>query len=697
MVRATDSCVVLLLSRTKCSLNFEAKILWEKVKLFVLGVANLSSLKFSVVSYFMDQAVDRGGLWVPLLIWVSFGAGMTLVAAVLVSFLEPVAAGSGIPQIKCFLNGVKIPRVVRIQTLFCKAIGVMFSVAGGLAVGKEGPMIHSGAVVAAGLSQGASKSFNWDFGLFEYFRHDNEKRDFVSGGAAAGVAAAFGSPVGGVLFSLEEGASFWNQALTWRVLFSAMVSGFTLNFALSWYHGHFGELSYTGLVNFGVFSGQPYNWYELPIFCLMGAIGGLLGALFNAINYRITLFRFKFVRRPIIKVLEAMVVGAVSCALCFLLIYSSDLCSADDLILSAEDDSSVLQLFCNDGQFNVMSTLTFVTPETAVKCLFHAPLGSFNMPLLLLFSFVYYVLACWTYGLAVPSGLFIPSLLIGAAWGRCVGIFLGHAVGEAEVWVDCGKYALIGAAANLGGVVRMTISLTVILMEATGNVTFGLPLMLVLMTAKFVGDIFNEGIYDMHIHLMSVPILGWEAPSLSHQVKAVQVMNSPVKTLKTVEKVDSVFTLLSDPKSLHNGYPVVDEATGQLRGLILRDHLLILLQRNIFREFATDGTHSQLKLRHLRDAYPRFPTINDIPPSVLNQGFTIDLEPYMNTAPYIVSDKSTLSKIFTLFRALGLRHLCVINSCNQVIGMVTRKDLARFKSKTSNSVTKIYELSYVRN
>jgi len=61
--------------------------------------------------------------------------------------VQPVAAGSGIPQIKCFLNGIKVPHVVRIKTLFCKVVGVILSVAGGLSIGKVSSGLFCGILL----------------------------------------------------------------------------------------------------------------------------------------------------------------------------------------------------------------------------------------------------------------------------------------------------------------------------------------------------------------------------------------------------------------------------------------------------------------------------------------------------------------------------------------------------------------------
>ena len=206
------------------------------------GVKRLNKLKYELTMTHVHNALENPDNLVdhflkPCLVFLALNVSYVLVATLLVSFVEPVARGSGIPEVKCYLNGVSVPRVVRFKTLACKAVGVLFSVAGGLPVGKEGPMIHSGAVVGAGVSQGRQlqqlwRVMGWDSTritkLFNAFRNDHEKRDFVACGTAAGVAAAFGAPIGGALFALEEGATHWNDFLTWRSFVCAMVSAFTL-------------------------------------------------------------------------------------------------------------------------------------------------------------------------------------------------------------------------------------------------------------------------------------------------------------------------------------------------------------------------------------------------------------------------------------------------------------------------------------
>ncbi|XP_036681093.1 H(+)/Cl(-) exchange transporter 7 isoform X3 [Balaenoptera musculus] len=658
-------------------------------------VEKLAGLKYRVVKDNIDKFTARGGLSFSLLLWASLNVAFVLLGSVIVAFIEPVAAGSGIPQIKCFLNGVKIPHVVRLKTLVIKVSGVILSVVGGLAVGKEGPMIHSGSVIAAGVSQGRSTSLKRDFKIFEYFRRDTEKRDFVSAGAAAGVSAAFGAPVGGVLFSLEEGASFWNQFLTWRIFFASMISTFTLNFVLSIYHGNVWDLSSPGLINFGRFDTETmvYTIHEIPIFIAMGVTdlgntpysespwdvspppsgrllpgqpaplpesrtrssflvpGGILGAVFNALNYWLTMFRIRYIHRPCLQVIEAMLVAAVTATVAFVLIYSSRDCQP----LQGSSVSYPLQLFCADGEYNSMAAAFFNTPEKSVVSLFHDPPGSYNPMTLGLFTLVYFFLACWTYGLTVSAGVFIPSLLIGAAWGRLFGISLSYLTGAA-VWADPGKYALMGAAAQLGGIVRMTLSLTVIMMEATSNVTYGFPIMLVLMTAKIVGDVFIEGLYDMHIQLQSVPFLHWEAPVTSHSLTAREVMSTPVTCLRRREK------------------------PARLQGLILRSQLIVLLKHKVFIERSCMGLlRRRLRLKDFRDAYPRFPPIQSIHVSQDERECTMDLSEFMNPSPYTVPQEASLPRVFKLFRALGLRHLVVVDNCNQVVGLVTRKDLARYR------------------
>eukprot|EP00038_Savillea_parva_P026498 m.54657 g.54657 ORF g.54657 m.54657 type:complete len:832 (+) comp7545_c0_seq1:173-2668(+) len=650
-------------------------------------IINLAKWKFDTIQIYLDKCVQQDCLTTPLMVWLAIDLLFVGIATSFVTFGSPIAAGSGIPEVKCYLNGIKMPGVVRLKTLIAKTTGVMFSVAGGLFVGKEGPMIHSGAVVAAGVSQGKSTTMGWcDSGLFKRFRNDQEKRDFVSAGAAAGVAAAFGAPIGGVLFSLEEGSSWWNQGLTWRVFFAAMNASFWLNFLLSMFpkDGRMSPdttLSNPGLLNFGKFSNMPYNSYEIPLFILVGVVGGLGGALFNHLNFRLTEFRMRYLHNKYHRAIEALTVGLVSVALCFgLMVISSDCLSLGDT-----PDMHALQLFCADHQYSAMASLLFNTPEAAIKNLFHENREEFRLETLALFGTLYFFVACWTYGIAVPSGLFVPCIVIGAAWGRLFGGILAEQYPD-RAWADPGKYALIGAAAMLAGVVRMTISLTVIIIEATGNVTYGLPIMLAVIFAKWVGDYFNEGLYDIHIELKHIPLLGWNPPPMQRLVVADDIMSHKIIALYKDVRVGHLIEMMQRTK--HQAFPIIeydntskaDHGLATLHGIILRHQLLMLLQFGAYGRHGDE--HPRMTLDDFRKGYPRYPTLEDINVPTEHYHLWVNLRSYMNPSPYVVTQTSSLHRIFRLFRTMGLRHLAIVNDHHQLVGMITRKDLSNLKTES---------------
>jgi chloride channel 3/4/5 len=146
-----------------------------------------------------------------------------LMSASLVKSFAPYAAGSGISEIKCIIAGFVMKGFLGFRTLLIKSICLPLAIASGLSVGKEGPSVHY-AVCTGNV---ISSFFN------KYKGNASKTREILSACAAAGVAVAFGSPIGGVLFSLEEMSSYFPLKTMWRSYFCALVATAVLAVSLA--------------------------------------------------------------------------------------------------------------------------------------------------------------------------------------------------------------------------------------------------------------------------------------------------------------------------------------------------------------------------------------------------------------------------------------------------------------------------------
>ncbi|XP_045194209.1 H(+)/Cl(-) exchange transporter 6-like isoform X2 [Mercenaria mercenaria] len=693
-----------------------------------------------------QKYIEDGEFSLACLFATGYSVAFIIFSAGIVIYLRPCAGGSGIPEITGFLNGTNVRHIFNIKTMVVKFFSCVTCVGCGLPVGPEGPMIHLGALVGAGLSQFRSETLGIKLPILEKFRTSEARRNFISAGAAAGVASAFGAPVGGLLFSMEEVSSFWTVTLSWQIFFCCIVSTFTTDL----FNSAFMDFDYTG--SFGKFKTNRYILFEidqgvdvnivmfLPTL-IIGIIGGLLGAAFTILNLKITRFRktvlYKVKRdwaQKLIKLLEPCLIMVIV-TIFSILIPAAFTCTQftciegqtgdavkgcfNDTRNALHVDEYVIRYTCpqgtiwrssnttvlTNGTYNEVASLLFGTLEDAVTFLFSRDTHlEFNYPALFSVLPFYFIAVSWACSTAVACGALVPMLMVGAIYGRIVGrlmvsMFGLHQTGYWE-WMDPGAFALIGAASFFGGVTRLTLATTVIMMELTNDVQVLLPVMVSVMVAKWVGDFFTHPIYHALLELKCIPFLDPE-PRVTIDKKmvnlelfqAADIMSHPVVTVQTHEHVQTLAQLMTD--SSHGGFPVIKKGGSDdeehFYGMITRLELtVIMMNEDLFFPAAEINDHysspddpswiefDQLNIHKVQNPEEISDKLFKYLHDSKYKDLVIDLNPYINQSALAIPEKFSLKRTYVIFRTLGLRHLTVIDNNNIVKGIITRKDLMGF-------------------
>uniref|UniRef100_A0A8C2EEB5 Chloride channel protein n=1 Tax=Cyprinus carpio TaxID=7962 RepID=A0A8C2EEB5_CYPCA len=623
--------------------------------------------------------------WAELMVGVSEGPGLYVVnyfmyvcwallfaflAVILVRAFAPYACGSGIPEIKTILSGFIIRGYLGKWTLIIKTITLVLAVSSGLSLGKEGPLVHVACCCANILCHFFTK----------YRRNEAKKREVLSAASAVGVSVAFGAPIGGVLFSLEEVSYYFPLKTLWRSFFAALVAAFTLRSI-----NPFGN---SRLVLFYVEFHTPWHLLELIPFVLLGIFGGLWGAFFIRANIAWCRLR-KNTSLGHYPVLEVVVVTLLTALLAFPIEYTK--MSSSELISELFNDCGLLDSSKLCGYTSNSGSTSGSVNATAANGLGARLAGPglytamWQLALALVLKMVFTVV---TFGMKVPSGLFIPSMAVGAIAGRLLGVCMEQLAirhherdifrGWCSPGADCitpGLYAMVGAAACLGGVTRMTVSLVVIMFELTGGLEYIVPLMAAAMTSKWVADALGrESIYEAHIRLNGYPFL--EAKEeFRHKTLATDVMrprrgDPPVSVLTesgmTVEEVER---LIAD--TTYSGFPVViSQQSPRLVGFVLRRDLVISLE-NARRH--QEGVVSMSPILFTECDPPMSPSA---PPAV-------KLRSILDLSPFTVTVHTAMEIVVDIFRKLGLRQCLVIQN-GRLLGIITKKDILKHMAQMAN-------------
>jgi CBS domain-containing protein len=227
----------------------------------------------------------------------------------------------------------------------------------------------------------------------------------------------------------------------------------------------------------------------------------------------------------------------------------------------------------------------------------------------------------------------------------------------------------------------MTLTLAVLLVEVTDDSLAMLPMMFVLVCAKAVGDICSASFDDAMIRMQELPYLEEQPPHEFDVLTARDVMCCSVVVLREKERVGHLLAVLK--RTGHNGFPIVDPGrSGKstfFAGLILRRQLLVLLHERVW-ELQAQGKWLGKRSRDLFiDSH--FALSSEVLVSISrslspeDRDASLDLRPFMDPSPYVVNELMPLRRVYRLFNEIGVRHLVVVDCREQVVGIMTRKDI----------------------
>ncbi|NP_001291956.1 chloride channel protein 1 [Felis catus] len=504
------------------------------------------------------------------LVWVTFPLTLILFSALFCHLISPQAVGSGIPEMKTILRGVILKEYLTLKAFVAKVVALTAGLGSGIPVGKEGPFVHIASICAAVLS----KFMSMFCGVYEQPYYYT---DMLTVGCAVGVGCCFGTPLGGVLFSIEVTSTYFAVRNYWRGFFAATFSAFVFRVLAVWNKD---AVTITALFRTNFRMDFPFDLQELPAFAIIGICCGFLGAVFVYLHRQVmlgvrrhkALSRFLAKHRLLYPGIVTFVIASFTFPPGMGQFMAGELMPREAISTLFDNNTWVKHV---GDPASLGQSAVWIHPQVNVVII------------ILLFFIMKFWMSIVATTMPIPCGGFMPVFVLGAAFGRLVGEIMAMLFPDGILFDDIiykilpGGYAVIGAAA-LTGAVSHTVSTAVICFELTGQIAHILPMMVAVILANMVAQSLQPSLYDSIIQVKKLPYLpdlGWNQLS-KFTIFVEDIMVRDVKFVSAACTYGELQTLLQTTtvKTL----PLVDSKDSMiLLGSVERSELQSLLQRHL--------------------------------------------------------------------------------------------------------------------